>query len=61
MAVGRNCEGSTRNASKFILGLINIHPPPQSGFPTLDAGDKKFNSRFVAPTIFLTMHFFGCF
>jgi hypothetical protein len=26
--------------------------PPQSGFPTPDAGDKKFNSRLVAPTSF---------
>lgn len=29
-----------------------IQTPPQPGFPTLDTGDKKFNSRLVAPTIF---------
>ncbi len=26
--------------------------PPQTGFPTPDTGDKKFNSRLVAPTFF---------
>jgi hypothetical protein len=25
--------------------------PPQASFPTPDAGDKKFNSRLVVPTI----------
>jgi hypothetical protein len=25
---------------------------PQSGFPAPDTGDKKFNSRLVAPTVF---------
>ncbi len=25
-------------------------PPPQLGFPAPDSGDKKFNSRLVAPT-----------
>jgi hypothetical protein len=24
--------------------------PPQPGFPAPDAGEKKFNSRLVAPT-----------
>jgi hypothetical protein len=27
-----------------------IQPPPQSGFPTLNARQKKFNSRPVTPT-----------
>jgi hypothetical protein len=27
------------------------HLPPQPGFPTPDAGDQKFNSRPVVPTI----------
>jgi hypothetical protein len=34
------------------LGLIVVELPPQPGFPVPDAGQKKFNSRLVAPTIF---------
>jgi hypothetical protein len=40
------------------LGFTVIQPPPQRGFPTTDAGDKKFNSRLVAPT-YLTIGPFG--
>lgn len=40
----------TRNVKLFRNRVSIIHSPPQSGFPTPDAGDKKFNSRLVAPT-----------
>ena len=36
----------------MLLRLTNVQPPPQSGFPTPDASDKKFNSRLVVPTFF---------
>jgi hypothetical protein len=29
--------------------------PPQTGFPAPDAGQKKFNSRLVAPTSTLSI------
>ncbi len=38
--------------------LIVIRPLPQPGFPAPDARDKKFNSRLVAPTIFLASFFY---
>ena len=52
------------NASRSFLdgyanrvGLTVIHLPPQPGFPAPNASDKKFNSRPVAPTIFLEKPF----
>jgi len=30
-------------------GGLSVIQPPQMAFPTPDAGDKKFNSRLVAP------------
>jgi hypothetical protein len=37
--------------AKLLLGSLSvIHTPPQPGFPVPDAGQKKFNSRLVAPT-----------
>ena len=34
-----------------------VHLPTKPGFPAPDPGDKKFNSRLVAPTIFLKKPF----
>jgi hypothetical protein len=34
------------------IGLTRFQPSPQTGFPAPDTGDKKFNSRLVAPTVF---------
>jgi hypothetical protein len=35
----------------ILLRVTVIEPTPQRGFPSPDAGDKKFNSRLVAPTL----------
>jgi len=34
----------------IIKRLTVVQPPPQSGFPAPDTGQKKFNSRLVVPT-----------
>ena len=44
----RNTVGSEGKPS-ILFRLALIHVPPQTGFPTPDADDKKFNSRLVAP------------
>ena len=33
------------------FGLIALEVPPQPGVPAPDATERKFNSRFVAPTL----------
>jgi hypothetical protein len=38
-----------RDVRSLNSGLSIIHTPPQPGFPAPDPGDKKFNSRLVAP------------
>ena len=35
----------------ILCGLPAFQPMHQPGFPAPDAGDKKFNSRLVAPTM----------
>jgi hypothetical protein len=35
----------------FCLSLSVIHPPPYNGLPAPDSGQKKFNSRLVAPIV----------
>jgi hypothetical protein len=39
----------------------SVNQLPQLAFPATHAGDKKFNSRLLAPTIFLASLFCGSF
>jgi len=39
------------DATSFWYRTFAIHASTQAGFPAPDPGDKKFNSRLVAPTI----------
>ncbi|WP_161967839.1 hypothetical protein [Fimbriiglobus ruber] len=45
------------NACLFWERLSAIQPPTQVAFPILDASDKKFDSRLVAPTVFQNQPF----
>jgi hypothetical protein len=60
LATSPNCAtaGGTisrcRAATSIRVSLAVIHPPPQPGFPTPDAGHKKFNSHPVVPTFIRT-------
>ena len=40
------------DANSFWDRLFALQPSPQPSFPTLDAGQKKFNSRLVGPRWF---------
>jgi hypothetical protein len=35
-----------------FCGHFAGHSPPHSGLPAMDTGQKKFNSRLVAPSVF---------
>jgi hypothetical protein len=43
--------GDSKPKLSVLLRVTVIHVPSQPGFPTLDAGDKKFNSRLVVPIL----------
>jgi hypothetical protein len=38
-------------ATSLASRLSVIHPSPHDGVPTAQTGQKKFNSRLVAPTL----------